>query len=94
MVPHKKTTIFFDADITDIDIWKMKQLGQAARELIGNPQELFAFICSDDEDVNSYLITVAHRLNKPLFIYKASIIDGDTAPYLTCIFKDFSQTFI
>jgi len=93
MVPYKKTTIFFDADIIDIDIWKIKQLEQTARELISSQPELFAFINSDDEDVNSYLITVAHTLNKPVFIYKASIIDGDTAPYLTCIFKDLFQTF-
>ena len=94
MVPHKKMTVFFDADIIDMDIWKIKQLGQAARELISSQPELFAFINLDDEDVNSYLITVAHRLNKPVFIYKASIIDEDTAPYLTCIFKDFFQTSV
>jgi hypothetical protein len=94
MVPHKKKTVFFDADIIDTDIWKMKQLGQAARELISSRPELFAFINSDDEDVNSYLITVAHTLNKPVFIYKASIIDEDTAPYLTCIFKDLFQKFL
>lgn len=94
MVPNKKSSTFFDADIIDIDIWKIKQLEQTARELISSQPELFAFINSDDKDVNSYLITVAHTLNKPVFIYKASIIDEDTAPYLTCIFKDFFQTFV
>ena len=94
MVPHKKPTIFFDADIIDTDIWKIKQLGQTARELLSSPQELFAFINLDEEDVNSYLITIAHRINKPVFIYKASIIDEDTDPYLVCIFKDFFQTLV
>jgi len=94
MVPYKKATVFFDADIIDTDTWKIKQLGQTARELISSPQELFAFINLDDEDVNSYLITIAHRLNKPVFIYKASIIDEDTDPYLVCIFKDFFQTLV
>ena len=87
-------TIFFDADIIDMDIWKIKQLGQAARELISGQAELFAFINLDDEDVNSYLITVVNTLNKPVFIYKSSIIDEDTEPYLICIFKDFFQTFV
>jgi len=94
MVPHKKTTVFFDADIIDIDIWKIKQLEQTARELISSPQELFAFINLDNEDADSYLITVAHTLNKPVFIYKASIIDEDTDPYLTCIFKKNFQTSV
>ena len=81
-----KSGVFFDED-ANLETWKLKQLASAAHKLVDDSQTLHAFIESNDEQGDRFLITVALTPSEPLFVYEATVVDENTTPQLDRRFR-------
>jgi len=79
--------IFFSENTISVEAWKLEQIADAARGLLGAERNLCAFIELDESgnavENNCFLIVRALLLPDSTFAYEAVIIDEDKPPKLT-----------
>ena len=69
------------------NVWTRRtRVAIAAHELIDGKHGLNAFVWSDDEQGNRFMIVLATAPEKPAFLYEANLIDEDADPQLKCLF--------
>ncbi len=78
--------VFFDEDIVGFETWRLKRVAIAAHELIDGKLGLNAFVWSDDEQGNRFMIVLATAPERPASLYEANLIDEDADPQLKCLF--------
>jgi len=84
MSPSSKSQVFFTDNTFYAETWMLGQITKAAQHLVDSGLGLYAFIQSDEEQDNHFVIALLRTPNEPLLVYEATIVNQDTAPQLTC----------
>jgi hypothetical protein len=82
-----KYGVFFEEEVVSYETWRLKRVANAARELIDKKSGINAFVWSDDEQCEHFMITLAKAPEKPTSLYEANLIDENADPQLKCIFR-------
>lgn len=81
------SSVFFSENMIAVEAWKLEQMADAARGLLGSERNLCAFIELDESgnavENNCFLIVRASLLPDSTFAYEAVIIDENKPPKLT-----------
>jgi len=78
--------VFFNEDIVGYETWRLKRVADAAHDLIDKKLGLNAFVWSDDEQGNRFMIILATAPEKPSSLYEANLVDENADPQLKCLF--------
>ena len=82
MSPLSKSTVSFDESTLIADRWALERIANAARRLLPSNSDQHIFI-KLDHFMNShffFLVGLGYSPNKPLHVWKATVIDEDIEP--------------
>ena len=82
MLLPSKPTIFFGEDTINIDVWRLKQIANAAHSLLPSSPGHHIFVKVDDRMRNRFLVIHGCRPNIPLDLWQATVIDEEEKPHL------------
>ena len=75
-------TILFDEDTANLEFWKLKQIADAAQELLPPTPGHHIFVKLDDFLSNRFLLTLVHTSELPLCVWEATLVDENQTPQL------------
>ena len=90
-----KTAIFFDEKAAMItDTWALERIADAARrELPAGPgQHIFIKLDRFMDSHLYFVVTCARTPNRPLSVWKATVVDEDTDPEFECVLTKEEKT--
>jgi len=85
MLLPSKPTIFFGEETINLDIWRLKQIANAAHSLLPSAPGHHIFVKLDDQMSNRFLVMHGCTPNIPLDLWQATIVDEDEKPHLECL---------
>ena len=85
MLLPSKPTIFFGEETINLDVWRLKQIANAAHSLLPSAPGHHIFIKLDDHMDNRFLVMHGCTPNIPLDLWQATVVDGDEEPHLRWI---------
>lgn len=82
MSPLSKSAVFFDESVLIADEWVLERLTNAARRLVPSNSGQHIFIKLDHfmDSHLFFLLVLGSSPNKPLHVWKTTVIDEDTEP--------------
>jgi hypothetical protein len=85
MLLPSKPTIFFGEETINLDVWRLKQIANAAHSLLPSAPGHHIFIKLDDHMDNRFLVMHGCTPNIPLDLWQATVVDVDEEPHLRWI---------
>jgi len=82
MLLPSKPTIFFGEETINLDVWRLKQIANAAHSLLPSAPGHHIFIKLDDHMDNRFLVMYGCTPNLPLDLWQATVVDGDEQPHI------------
>ena len=80
MLPSKHT-IFCGEETINLDVWRLKQIANAAHSLLPSAPGHHIIVKLDDHLDNRFLIMHGCTPNIPLDLWQATIVDEDEEPH-------------
>jgi len=90
-----KPAIFFDEKAAMIsDTWAIERIANAARRelAVGRGQHIFIELDRFMDSHLYFVVTLARTPDRPLSVWKATVIDEDTDPEFKCVFTKEEKT--
>lgn len=82
MLLPSKPTIFFGEETINLDVWRLKQIANAAHSLLPSAPGHHIFIKLDDHMDDRFLVIHGCTPNIPLDLWQATVVDGDEQPHI------------
>jgi len=82
MLLPSKPTIFFGEETINLDVWRLKQIANAAHSLLPSAPGHHIFIKLDDHMDDRFLVIHGCTPNIPLDLWQATVVDEDDEPQL------------